>query len=431
MQAALPFHILIKPIGPKCNLNCTYCFYLEKQSYFGEGANTRMSEDTLRALIRNGIESMPGDEIPFAWQGGEPTLMGLDFFKKAVAFQKEYSDGRKITNALQTNGTLLDDDWAVFLKENDFLVGLSIDGPPHMHDAYRVTRAGQGAFQDAFRGLKALQKYNVPYNLLTVINAVNVKHPKEVYRFLKETGARYFQFIPLVERAADAAAGRWGLKLSSPPVVGRSFEASSGRAAQLQSRAVTPWSVPSAAYGDFLAEVFSLWVRRDVGRVFVQNFESALCKFCGMKGAGTCTFGEVCGRSLVVEHTGDVYACDHFVYPDYRLGNLNASPLSAMVEDPRQIAFGLAKRDALPGQCRRCPWLFACTGECPKHRFLKTKEGEEGLNYLCAGFQRFFPQAAPYLRAMAKLLEAQKPAADIMPRIKTHPEEFRTQSPSD
>lgn len=422
MRASVPFHVLVKPIGPRCNLECEYCFYLEKQALFGEGANTRMSEETLRALIRETIAAMPGNEIPFAWQGGEPTLMGLDFFKKVVEIQKEYGDGRKITNALQTNGTLLDGDWALFLKRHNFLVGLSIDGPQRLHDVYRHARSGKGGFEDAMRGLKALQKEGVEYNLLTVVNALNAREPREVYRFLRETGARYVQFIPLVERAVDAAASSWGLKLSSPPLLGKGYAATPSRLKQQVP--VTPWSVPGAAFGDFMAEVFFLWVRRDVGRMFIMNFESFLGKFCGNKGGSSCTFGEVCGRSLVVEHTGDVYACDHFVYPDYRLGNLVEKPLAALADDPRQIDFGLAKRDALPRQCRECQWRFACTGECPKHRFLKTEDGEDGLNYLCEGYRRFFVRCAPYLKPMAELIKDQKPVAAIMDRIKTHPELF-------
>ncbi len=422
MRAQIPFHVLVKPIGPKCNLDCTYCFYLEKQALFRQGKNTRMDEKTLRALIKGTIEAMPGDEIPFAWQGGEPTLMGVDFFKKVVEIQKEYSDGRKITNALQTNGTLLNDQWAVFLRDHDFLVGLSIDGPEEMHNAYRKTRGGQGAWAQAMRGLKALQTYGVQYNLLTVINSVNVQHPKEVYRFLRDTGARYLQFIPLVERAGDDASKKWGFSLSSPPVLGQHFSSSGGRVQQQTQ--VTPWSVPALEFGKFLSEVFSQWVRRDVGRMFVMNFESFLSKFCGNKGASSCTFGEVCGRSLVVEHTGDMYACDHYVYPDYLLGNLNNRPVAAMADDPRQMAFGLSKRDKLPAYCRACQWNFACTGECPKHRFLKTPDGESGWNYLCAGYRHFFEQSAPYLKAMAKLLSQRKHPGEIMQRIKTHPEEF-------
>lgn len=393
-----PFHVMAKPMGPICNLNCTYCFYLEKEALFPIGESFRMGEGVLESFIRQYIGSQDGDVVHFAWQGGEPTLLGVDFFRRAVELQRRYSGGRTIRNAFQTNGTLLDDGWGRFLKENDFLVGLSVDGPGRLHDAYRVDKRGAATFERVMRGLEVLVRHGVEFNAMTVVNRLNARHPLEVYEFLKGMGARFLQFIPLVERRAA------GLGLAMPPGPG---------AAGGDGAPVTEWSVQPAQYGKFLIAVFDEWVRKDVGRVFVNVFDAALGNWSG-SGAGTCVFSEVCGSSLAIEHNGDVYPCDHYVYPGFPLGNVVSATLDEMVNSARQVKFGLDKREGLPRHCRECDVRFACHGECPKHRFLRAPDGEPGLNYLCAGYKRFFRHIDPHMRAMSRLLDAGRAPAEVM-----------------
>lgn len=400
------FHVLAKPIGPICNLDCTYCFYLEKQNLFPADEKFRMSDEVLESFIRQYIEQQTSPEINFAWQGGEPTLLGVEFFRKVVALQQRHGGGRKISNGLQTNGTLLDDEWAQFLAEHKFLVGLSIDGPRALHDAYRVDKRQKPTFDLVMRGLKVLQKYAVEFNTLTVVNRKNAQHPLEVYRFLKEVGSGFIQFIPLVERKVDPAARQQGFDLAGPP-----------RQEVDAAPPVTAWSVVPKDYGHFLVSIFDEWVRKDVGKIFVQLFDVALGNWMGLPGS-LCVFSETCGKAVALEHNGDLYACDHYVYPEFRLGNLLNQSLGDMVGSPAQRKFGQDKRDTLPRLCRECPVLFACHGECPKHRFVRTPDNEPGLNYLCLAYKQFFTHINPHMKHMSELLRQGRPALEIMEAIR-------------
>lgn len=393
------FHAMAKPSGSECNLNCAYCFYLEKHALYSSHPSLRMDDATLEAYVRGYIAaSEPQNEVAFTWQGGEPTLLGLDFYRCAVALQQKYGEGRQISNSFQTNGVLLDDEWCQFLAQHQFLVGLSLDGPAEIHNQYRVTKGGRPTHKLVMRALGLLQKHRVNYNVLACVNHTSVREPLQVYDFLCEAGVEYIQFIPVVERLADETAAQAGLTLHTPGEMKGSL---------------TPWSVPPQAYGDFLIAVFDRWIQRDVGRVFVMNIEWAFASFVGASGT-VCHHQPTCGRSLVVEHNGDVYACDHFVYPEYRLGNLHHDTFASMVDSPAQEQFGKDKYARLPTQCRECKVLKACWGGCPKHRFSLTATGEPGLNYLCAGYQRYFRHLPPYLKAMAELLANGRPASDIM-----------------
>jgi serine-type anaerobic sulfatase-maturating enzyme len=392
------FHIMTKPIGPICNLDCKYCFYLEKENLYPETRHWAMSRETLERYIRQYIAAQPSEQIHFAWQGGEPTLLGVDFFRTVVSLQRQYADGKTIHNALQTNGTLLDDEWAEFLAENQFLLGVSIDGPRELHDSYRVDKGNASTFDRMMRGLARLKKHQVDFNTLTVVHRQNSAYPIEVYRFLKEIGSGFMQFIPVVERKA-AEPDAHGLVLIQPSVD--------------KDAEVTDWSVEPVAYGNFLARIFDEWVKRDVGRYFVQLFDVALESWLGLE-ASLCVFRKTCGSALAMEHTGDVYSCDHFVYPEHKLGNIAELALEQMVSSRQQTTFGNNKRDLLPRMCRTCEVRFACNGECPKHRFLKTPDGEPGLNYLCAGYKHFFNYIDPYMRFMAAELRAGRPPANVM-----------------
>jgi uncharacterized protein len=398
------FHVMTKPIGPICNLDCTYCFYLEKEKLFPSNENFRMTPETLEEYIRQYISMQDVPEVSFAWQGGEPTLMGVNFFRKVVELQQKHAGGKVISNALQTNGTLLDDEWCGFLAANQFLVGLSIDGPAKLHDEYRVTKKGAGSYEKVLGGLRLLKKHKVEFNTLTVVNKVNSQKPLEVYRFLRDIGSGFIQFIPLAERLADAEATKLGLDLATPP---RVDEEGSVRLP------VTAWSVQPRQYGEFLSTIFDEWVRRDVGRTFVQIFDVTLGNWMGM-GGGLCVFSETCGTAMAMEHNGDVYSCDHYVYPRYKLGNVLNQTLGEMVNSEFQKQFGIDKKSTLPKYCLECDVRHLCHGECPKHRFLRTPDGDPGLNYFCAAYKRFFTHSAPAMRQMAALLRAGRPAAEIM-----------------
>jgi uncharacterized protein len=395
-----PFQVMSKPNGPRCNLDCTYCYYLEKERFYPDEKKFRMADDVLETYVRDYIAAQVATgapEIWFSWQGGEPTLMGLDFFRRAVALQEKYAPaGAVVRNALQTNGTLLDQEWATFLKAHDFLVGLSIDGPRELHDRYRIDRAGRASFDQVMAAVELLKTHGVAFNALTVVNRLNARKPREVYRFLKEIGVDFVQFIPIVERSADGAT------LAGAPQQESTIEAK-----------VTTWSVLPGDYGTFLCRVFDEWIKNDVGRIFVQFFDVQLGLWAGAP-ASLCWFAETCGQGLALEHNGDLYACDHYVYPQYRLGNIMHTPMDALAASPFQDKFGADKRDTLPRQCRACEYRFACNGGCPKHRFLKTSGGEAGLNYFCESYQRFFAHAGDDLRAMAALVHRGRPAADIM-----------------
>ena len=394
------FHILTKPIGPICNLDCKYCFYLEKENLYPGETRWRMSDAVLEQYVRQYIHEQPGTEIFFAWQGGEPTLLGVDFFRKVVALQRKYAAGKTVSNALQTNGTLLDDKWCAFLAENHFLIGLSIDGPRELHDTFRVDKKQKPTFDAVMRGLELLKKHNVEFNTLTVVNRANSQRPLDVYRFLKSIGSEFLQFIPLVERRASVP----DLHFAEPPDL---------HTANDSSRTVTEESVDAVDYGNFLCAIFDEWVRNDVAKIFVQLFDVALSNWMGL-GSPLCVFAEKCGAAMAVEHNGDLYSCDHYVYPKYRLGNLMNQSLGEMARSAQQTKFGSDKLDALPQFCRKCEVRFACNGECPKHRFIKTPDGEDGLNYLCAGYKKFFNHVHPHMRLMAQLLENNRAPAEIM-----------------
>lgn len=396
------FHIMTKPIGPICNLDCAYCFYLEKEKLYPkaepEAAAWKMAPAVLERYIEQYIAAQPGPEVHFAWQGGEPTLLGVEYFRRVVELEQKYAGGKAIHNALQTNATLIDDEWAAFLAENRFLIGVSIDGPRALHDRYRVDKGQQPTFDRVLRGIARLKEHGAEFNTLTVVNRMNSQEPLEVYRFLKEIGSGFIQFIPVVERATPAPAAN-GLVLIQPSWQGQAE--------------VTEWSVEPLAYGRFLAQIFDEWVKKDVARVYVQQFDVALESWMGME-PSLCVFRKTCGSALAMEHTGDLYSCDHFVYPENKLGNVMEASLAAMAQSEQQRAFGNAKRDTLPKMCRSCEVRFACNGECPKHRFATTPDGEAGLNYLCAGYKHFFKHIDPYMRFMAGELRAQRPPANIM-----------------
>jgi len=392
----LPFHVILKPRGAICNLDCAYCYYLSKARLYPNNA-LQMNEGLLREYTRQYIAAhahLP--EVTFAWQGGEPTLMGVDFFRRAVALQKKYApSGLSITNTLQTNATTLDDEWCEFFRANDFLVGVSLDGPREQHDAYRVDKRGAPTFDRVWRGLELLKKHRVEFNLLTTVHAANAHHPLEVYRFMRdEVGARFIQFIPIVERDNTSQS----------------------------DCAVTARSVTGQEYGNFLIAIFDEWVRRDVGNVFVQIFDVALGVWLGQP-ATLCVFAETCGNALALEHNGDLFACDHFVEPRYKLGNLAETPLVKLVRSPQQRQFGLAKRDTLPRHCHDCSVRFICNGGCPKDRLLTTPAGEPGLNYLCDGFKAFFTHIDRPMKTMAGLIRRERPPAEIMRLLSRAPEE--------
>jgi uncharacterized protein len=392
------FHIMTKPIGPICNLDCKYCFYLEKENLYLGTKHWAMRPEVLEQYVAQYIAAQPTDTVNFAWQGGEPTLLGVDFFRTVVRLEQKYAEGKTIHNAFQTNGTLLDDEWGEFLAENRFLVGLSIDGPRELHDCYRVDKGDAPTFERVMRGVAKLKEYQVDFNTLTVVHRQNSAYPLEVYRFLKEIGSGFMQFIPIVERKT-CAPGPDGLVLIQPSFDGEAE--------------VTDWSVEPRAYGEFLARIFDEWVRNDIGRYFVQQFDVALESWLGMD-ASLCVFRKTCGSAMAMEHTGDLYSCDHFVYPENKLGNIAEVSLEQMVVSAQQKKFGQDKLDTLPRMCRECPVRFACNGECPKHRFLRTPDGEPGLNYLCAGYKHFFTHIDPYMRFMAAELEAGRAPANVM-----------------
>jgi uncharacterized protein len=397
------FHIIAKPAGPSCNLQCDYCFYWEKSALFPRGERNRMPDDVLEAFVRKYIASRAGDEVEFVWQGGEPALAGLAFYEKALELQARYSRGKRVRNSLQTNGTLLDDRWCEFLAKNSFLVGLSLDGPEDVHDRYRHGADGQSSFKSVMNALALLKKHGIAFNVLASVTDYAAARPLQVYRFLKAAGVEFVQFIPIAEREANTGARQLGLRLAMPP-----SPATAGEPAE-----VTPWSVGGEAYGDFLLSIFAEWIRSDVGRMFVMNFEWTLGTWAGLP-PGVCVFAPTCGRYLAMERTGEVYACDHYVYPAWHLGNIRSHEIADMLSSRGQVAFGDAKQGALSRQCRQCPMLPACNGGCPKHRFARTAEGEEGLNYFCKGYLNYFAGVGPYMKVMAGYLAAGEPVTKIM-----------------
>lgn len=384
------FHAMVKPAGAQCNLNCAYCFYLHKQDLLAQSARPRMSDEVLDRHIRQYIEAQTGDQVVFSWQGGEPTLMGLEFFRRVVALQAHYrKPGQRVENDLQTNGTLLNEEWAVFLKEHGFLVGLSVDGPAKLHDRFRVTQGGSGTHAAVVAAARLLQRHQVPFSVLCVVNRENALLPLDVYRFLtRELGSRRLQFTPCVEPKVfrNVAPQHW--EAEGMPVTG----AAATRPGTPES-VVTDWSVDPEDWGRFLCKVWDDWYGRDYGKVFVDLFETAVAQSLGMP-AQRCVTAEFCGKALAIEHDGEVYSCDHFVYPEYHLGNLRNHPWRDLAFCGKQMAFGFAKRDTLPPDCRQCSYLALCWGECPKNRFVRTADGTPGLNYLCPGLKLFFAHMA-------------------------------------
>ncbi len=385
------FHMLAKPTGSACNLNCAYCFFLAKEAFY-PGSRFRMTDEMLELYLRQYIESQREDLVTIAWQGGEPTLMGLDFFKRSVEIARKVArPGMRIEHTIQTNGTLLDDAWCAFFHEHHFLVGLSIDGPRALHDAYRVDKGGRPTFDKVVAAARLLQQHQVDFNVLTTVHAANASHPLDVYHFIRdELGVQWMQFIPIVERInAD------------------------GRSLVQEGQAVTDRSVDPQQWGQFLITIFDEWVRRDVGSVYVTMFEAALASWVGAP-AALCIFAETCGNALAIEHNGDVYSCDHFVEPNYLLGNIQEQHLVELVASEQQRRFGTDKRDTLPGYCLKCKVRFACQGECPKNRFRNTPDGKPGLNYLCAGYKAFFTHIDRPMRIMAQLYRAGREPWEVM-----------------
>ena len=400
------YHLLVKPSGAACNLSCQYCFFLSKEALYPRDRH-RMDEITLEAYLSQLMASSAGSEVQVAWQGGEPLLRGLDFYKRSVQLAERYRKAHQhVQHSIQTNGTLINDDWARFFKDNGYLVGLSIDGPRPLHDAFRIDKRGRGTFDAAIRAWECLRKHDVDVNILCTVHAANEEHGGDVYRFLRdELGARYIQFIPVVERATPDTIG----------AANRGWDGRRGSDRPLYTQSgdlVTTRSVDAERFGAFLCAIFDAWVSRDIGKVFVTTFDVALGSWLGQH--NLCTVAPTCGRSPVLEHNGDVYSCDHYVEPDYRLGNIRDHPLSALVSSEPLRRFGHAKHDTLPGYCRRCPVLFACYGECPRNRFVRTPEGEPGLNYLCAGYRAFFSHIAEPMTLMAELLRLGRFADEIV-----------------
>jgi uncharacterized protein len=402
-------HVLAKPTGAICNLDCKYCFFLSKEMLY-PGDRFRMSDELLETYIRQLLEMQPLGEVNVAWQGGEPTLMGIEFFRRAVEHVERHRKAEQnIQHTIQTNGTLLDDEWCAFFKLHNVLVGLSVDGPQPMHDAYRVNKRGVGSFSDVMQGYRLLREHEVDVNILCTIHAANAEHPLDVYRFFRdEMQASYMQFIPIVERTTEAMIPLANLGWGKRPGADRPLYLQHG--AQVTERSVT-----AEQFGRFLTTIFDEWVRRDVGKVFVQTFDVALGSWLGQH--NLCIFSPTCGNAVALEHNGDLYSCDHYVEPEYLLGNISKTPMDALVSSPKQRAFGQHKRDSLPKYCRECPVLFACYGECPRNRFISTPDGEPGLNYLCAGYKRFFNHINPAMNTMAGLLRQNRFADEIMQSI--------------
>ncbi len=401
------FNIIAKPIGPVCNMNCHYCFYSEKSSLYQEKQSLHMTDEVLETFIRKYIQSQDNPEVQFVWQGGEPTLMGLDFYSKVVMLQNKYAGNKRIMNSIQTNGILLDDDWCKFLKRYGFLVGLSMDGPEMVHDRFRVGRSGRPTFQKVKKGMELLKKYQVPFNVLVCVTKDSSKSSLEIYKYFKENGVKYIQFSPIVERVPADSDRDLGLKHASPASL-------CGTENQVK---VSSYTVDPLDYGEFLIQIFDEWVKEDVGSIHVMNFEWALEAWLGLP-ATYCFFSRQCGNAVAIEHNGDIYSCDHYVYPDYKLGNITADMPEDIVKSVLQLEFGRKKRVNLPQWCKSCDVLFACNGECPKNRFINTVDGEPGLNYLCEGYKNYFHHIHPYMKVMVQLIEIGQPAARVMEVIK-------------
>lgn len=399
---AKPLYVMLKPAGAHCNLACKYCYYLEKNNLYQNTPRHLMSDEMLEQFTREYIEAQTMPQVLFTWHGGEPLMRSIDFYKKALALQKKYAHGKQIDNVIQTNGTLLTDEWCEFFAKNHWLVGISIDGPQEYHDHYRVTPAGKPSWEKVMQGISLLKKHRVEWNAMAVVNAYNAEHPLEFYHFFRDNGCQYLQFTPIVERLTEHEDGRTLASLADD------------REIPLADASVTPQQ-----WGNFLCTIFDDWVRHDVGKTFVEIFDCTLANWMGVL-PGICAYSKECGHAGVMEHNGDVYSCDHFVFPEYKLGNIRDQSLIDMLYSEKQQAFSRLKHTSLPRQCKECDMEFACHGECPKNRFEKDKYGEPGLNYLCQGYYQYYSHVAPYMDFMKRELLAQRPPANIMNVLKNN-----------
>ena len=393
---AKPLYVMLKPAGAHCNLACKYCYYLEKNKLYPTAQRHLMSDEMLEQFTREYIEAQTMNQVLFTWHGGEPLLRSIDFYRKALSLQQKYAGGRHIDNVIQTNGTLLTDEWCEFFAQNHWLVGISIDGPQPDHDHYRLTAAGKPSWKKVMQGIKLLKKHGVEWNAMAVVNAYNANHPLEFYRFFKENGCQFLQFTPIVERLTRHEDGRTLASLADKDEI------------SLSEASVTP-----EQWGYFLCAIFDEWVRKDVGKIFVEIFDCTLANWMGIS-PGICAYSKECGHAGVMEHNGDVYSCDHFVFPEYKLGNIRDHSLIDMLYGEQQQEFSRLKHSSLPRQCKECDMEFACHGECPKNRFMKDKYGDSGLNYLCPGYYHYYQHVAPYMDYMKQELMAQRPPSNIM-----------------
>ena len=393
---AKPLYVMLKPAGAHCNLACKYCYYLEKNKLYPTAQRHLMSNEMLEQFTREYIEAQTMNQVLFTWHGGEPLLRSIDFYRKALSLQQKYAGGRRIDNVIQTNGTLLTDEWCEFFAQNHWLVGISIDGQQPDHDHYRLTAAGKPSWKKVMQGIKLLKKHGVEWNAMAVVNAYNVNHPMEFYRFFKENGCQFLQFTPIVERLTRHEDGRTLASLADKNEI------------PLSEASVTP-----EQWGYFLCAIFDEWVRKDVGKIFVEIFDCTLANWMGIS-PGICAYSKECGHAGVMEHNGDVYSCDHFVFPEYKLGNIRDHSLIDMLYGEQQQEFSRLKHSSLPRQCKECDMEFACHGECPKNRFMKDKYGDSGLNYLCLGYYHYYQHVAPYMDYMKQELMAQRPPSNIM-----------------
>ena len=397
---AKPLYVMLKPAGAHCNLACKYCYYLEKNNLYDKSHRHIMSDEMLEQFTREYIEAQTMPQVLFTWHGGEPLMRSIDFYKKALALQKKYARGRCIDNVIQTNGTMLTDEWCEFFAQNNWLVGISIDGPQEYHDHYRLTSTGNPSWQKVMHGIELLKKHHVEWNAMAVVNAYNANHPLEFYHFFKDNGCQYLQFTPIVERLTKHQDGRTLASLADDKEI-----------------PLADFSVTPEQWGNFLCAIFDEWVRNDVGKMFVEIFDCTLANWMGVL-PGICAYSKNCGHAGVMEHNGDVYSCDHFVFPEYKLGNIRDHTLIEMLYGDKQHAFSRLKHTSLPRQCKECDMEFACHGECPKNRFEKDKYGEPGLNYLCKGYYQYYSHVAPYMDFMKRELQAQRPPANIMDALK-------------
>lgn len=399
---AKPLYVMLKPAGAHCNLACKYCYYLEKNNLYQNSHRHLMSDEMLEQFTREYIEAQTMPQVLFTWHGGEPLMRSIDFYKKALELQKKYAHGKQIDNVIQTNGTLLTNEWCEFFAKNHWLVGISIDGPQEYHDHYRVTPDGKPSWEKVMQGISLLKKHRVEWNAMAVVNAYNAEHPLEFYHFFRDNGCQYLQFTPIVERLTEHEDGRTLASLADD------------REIPLADASVTPQQ-----WGNFLCTIFDDWVRHDVGKTFVEIFDCTLANWMGVL-PGICAYSKECGHAGVMEHNGDVYSCDHFVFPEYKLGNIREQSLIDMLYGEKQQAFSRLKHTSLPRQCKECDMEFACHGECPKNRFEKDKYGEPGLNYLCQGYYQYYTHVAPYMDFMKRELLAQRPPANIMNVLKNN-----------